>query len=109
MSAAWLRYLGLNGICCAASAFAQAVSPAAPASAPATALEAVRVTGDRGSDTAQRRQSTAAKIVIGRDEIERMGDSRLGELLKRLPGVTVQGAPGRGGSIRLRGLGGGYT
>jgi iron complex outermembrane receptor protein len=33
----------------------------------------------------------------------------LGEVLKRLPGVTVQGAPGRGGAIRMRGLGGGYT
>jgi iron complex outermembrane receptor protein len=33
----------------------------------------------------------------------------LGEVLKRLPGVTIQGAPGRGGGIRMRGLGGGYT
>src|SRR6185436_1191914 len=55
------------------------------------------------------RQSTAAKIIIGRDEIERFGDSTVGEVLKRLPGVTIQGAPGRGGAIRMRGLGGGYT
>jgi len=33
----------------------------------------------------------------------------LGEVLKRLPGITVQGAPGRGGAIRMRGLGSGYT
>jgi iron complex outermembrane receptor protein len=33
----------------------------------------------------------------------------LGEVLKRLPGVTTQGAPGRGGAIRMRGLGSGYT
>ena len=33
----------------------------------------------------------------------------MGELLKRLPGVTMQGAPGRGGAIRMRGLGSGYT
>jgi len=57
----------------------------------------------------ERRQSTAAKIVVGRDEIERFGDSTVGELLKRLPGVTIQGAPGRGGAIRMRGLGSGYT
>ncbi|HET9644187.1 MAG TPA: TonB-dependent receptor, partial [Burkholderiaceae bacterium] len=69
----------------------------------------VEITGGRDSDTEQRRQSTAAKIVIGRDEIERMGDSTLGEVLKRLPGITAQGAPGRGGAIRMRGLGGGYT
>ena len=30
-------------------------------------------------------------------------------MLKRLPGVTIQGRPGRGGAIRLRGLGSGYT
>ncbi len=30
-------------------------------------------------------------------------------MLKRLPGVTIQGRPGRGGAIRLRGLGNGYT
>jgi outer membrane receptor for ferrienterochelin and colicins len=61
------------------------------------------------SDTEQRRQSTAAKIVIGREEIDRFGDSTVGEVLKRLPGVTVQGPPGRGGPPRMRGLGGGYT
>jgi iron complex outermembrane receptor protein len=33
----------------------------------------------------------------------------LGEVLKRLPGVTIQGTPGRGGAIRMRGLGSGYT
>src|SRR5205814_442046 len=42
-------------------------------------------------------------------EIDSYGDSTVGELLKRQPGVTMQGAPGRGGSIRMRGLGGGYT
>jgi len=56
-----------------------------------------------------RRQSTAAKIVIGRDEIERLGDSNLADILKRMPGVTVSGRPGRGGDVRMRGLGSGYT
>jgi len=58
---------------------------------------------------AERRRSTAAKIVYGRDELERMGDSTLGEVLKRLPGVTLGGPPGRGGPPRMRGMGGGYT
>ena len=33
----------------------------------------------------------------------------MGEVLRRLPGVTMPGAPGRGGSPRLRGLGSGFT
>ncbi|MBK6862253.1 MAG: TonB-dependent receptor [Ideonella sp.] len=87
----------------------EAPAPAAtPASAPQQ-LERVEITGQRGDELEQRRQSTAAKIIVGRDEIERYGDTTLGEVLKRLPGVTMGGAPGRGGAIRMRGLGGGYT
>ena len=84
-----------------------AAPPAGAASAPPTQQVEVRAT--RHSDTEQRRQATAAKIVIGREEIERFGDSTVGEVLKRLPGVTMPGAPGRGGRPRMRGLGGGYT
>lgn len=98
-----------------ASLATQAQTPApAPVSAPAPApapqqLERVEITGTRDNDQSERRQSTAAKIVIGREEIERFGDSTVGEVLKRLPGITLQGAPGRGGAIRMRGLGSGYT
>jgi iron complex outermembrane receptor protein len=77
--------------------------------APVQDMGQVEIKSDRNNDTEQRRQSTAAKIVIGREELDRQGDSTLGEVLKRLPGVTIQGAPGRGGGIRMRGLGGGYT
>ena len=64
----------------------------------------------KGNDaTEARRLSTAAKIIIGREEIELYGDTTMGELMKRLPGVTVQGRPGRGGAPRMRGLGSGYT
>ncbi len=94
-------------------AHAQTAEPAAPPSpttAPApAAAQRIDITGGRAGDTEQRRQSTAAKIVIGREEIERLGDSNTLELLKRLPGVTVPGAPGRGGNPRLRGMGGGFT
>jgi outer membrane receptor for ferrienterochelin and colicins len=72
-------------------------------------LGLVEVRGNRNNDTEMRRESSAAKIVIGREEIQKQGDANLGEVLKRLPGVTVQGVPGRGGAIRMRGLGGGYT
>ncbi|HKW83351.1 MAG TPA: TonB-dependent receptor plug domain-containing protein, partial [Burkholderiaceae bacterium] len=102
-------------LCWSAALWAQtapraAASPASAASAAApTELEQVRITGSRPGDVEERRQSTAAKIVIGREEIERFGDSSVGELMKRLPGVTMQGRPGRGGNIRMRGLGSGYT
>jgi outer membrane receptor for ferrienterochelin and colicins len=95
---------------------APAPSPApaatAPGGKPADAdshLAPVQITGSRLDDVQERRNSTVAKIIIGRDEIDRFGDSTLGDVLKRLPGVTIQGRPGRGGAIRLRGLGNGYT
>lgn len=92
-------------------AWAQSAAPAASSATPsATAdLGQVEIRSNRNNDTEVRRESSASKIVIGREEIEKQGDSTLGEVLKRLPGVTVQGAPGRGGAIRMRGLGGGYT
>jgi outer membrane receptor for ferrienterochelin and colicins len=74
-----------------------------------TRLAPVEIRSGVVQDTELRRQSTAGKITIGRDEIERFGDSSVGDLLRRLPGVTLQGRPGRGGNIRMRGLGGGYT
>ena len=76
---------------------------------PATDLGRVEIRSKRNNDAEARQESTASKIVIGREEIEKQGDATLGDVLKRLPGVTVQGAPGRGGAIRMRGLGGGYT
>ena len=120
MTSAALRWcvLASSGLCAHAGAQTAAPAPAessasapasAPAPAPATAqLKTVEITGAR-TDMQERRESTASKIVIGRDEIDRYGDSNLGDVLKRLPGVTMQGRPGRGGNIRLRGLGSGYT
>jgi iron complex outermembrane receptor protein len=81
----------------------------APAATPAPAaprqLDRVEIRGAQQSDTEQRRRSTAAKIIVGREEIERYGDETVGELLRRLPGVTLQGPPGRGGRIAMRGMG----
>ena len=94
--------LGLLG---AHAARAQSPAPAAPSADMGT----IEVQGQRDNDQIRREQSSASKIVIGREEIERQGDATVGEVLRRLPGVTVQGAPGRGGAIRMRGLGGGYT
>src|SRR5258706_3745369 len=61
------------------------------------------------TDSELRRNSIVGKIVIGREEIERYGDTTVGEVLRRLPSVTLGGRPGRGGEIRLRGMGGGFT
>ena len=80
-----------------------------PARRNAGELKPVTITGAAVNETEDRRQATASKIIVGRDEIERFGDSTMGELLKRLPGVTMPGRPGRGGAPRMRGLGGGYT
>lgn len=55
-----------------------------------------------------RRDDTAAKIVVGAEELAKYGDASVAEALKRVPGVTVS-STGRGVDIRLRGLGSGYT
>ena len=126
MPCLWRRLRGLVGVAgglCAAltgalpaaaqgtapSAVLEAVAPAPAASAPVVELKRVEITATRPTDVQERRASTAAKIVIGREEIDRFGDATVGDLLKRLPGVTMQGRPGRGGNIRMRGLGNGYT
>lgn len=93
----------------AASAAAAAPAASTPTTQPAPAAQRVEITGGRQSDTEQRRQATASKIVIGREEIDKFGDATVGEVLRRLPGVNTPGAPGRGGPPRLRGLGGGFT
>lgn len=98
-----------------ASAPAAAARPARAASAPraappAAAAQQVEITGTVTTDSnEERRRATASRITYGRDELDRMGDSTLGEVLKRLPGVTLGGPPGRGGGVRMRGMGGGYT
>ena len=97
----WIPFaLSVTAVC--------AQQTAAPATAPSD-MGRIEITSGRDNDTQQRRESTASKIVIGREEIERQGDSNLGEILKRMPGITLGGAPGRGGGIRMRGLSQGYT
>jgi len=99
----------------AAAAQDTGVLQSSPAPAPAlgkpqqsdNVLKPVEIRANLESDT--RRLSTAAKIVVGREEIERYGDSSMGELLKRLPGIVSSGRPGRGGPPAMRGLGSGYT
>lgn len=88
-----------------------AVAASAPASAASTAgnrLDRVEISSGPTANS-RRRNSTASKIVIDREELDRYGDTVLGDVLRRLPGVTLGGRPGRGGDIRMRGMGSGFT
>lgn len=81
--------------------------PQQPPKEEAKKLETIEVQGDAN---AERRTSTASKIVVNSEEINKYGDSNVMDVLKRLPGITVDSGPGgRGGAIRMRGLGSGYT
>ena len=72
----------------------------------AAVAQTVEITATR--DRA-RQLDTAATTVVGRDDLLRYGDVTVAEALKRVPGITVGGVQGRGGDIRMRGLGNGYT
>lgn len=81
-------------------------SGAAEADAPPQAIQQVQVAGARAE---QRQRETIASIVIGSAEIMRQGDQTLADVLKRQPGISIEGGAGQGGAIRMRGLGNGYT
>ena len=50
----------------------------------------MEVTGGRVSDTEERRRATAAKIVIGREEIDKFGDANVGEVRTALAGAAAE-------------------
>lgn len=68
------------------------------------APQQVEISAQPPSDTEQRRRDPVAKSIYGREELDKYGDTSLSDVLKRLPGVNMQG-----GNPRLRGLGAGYT
>lgn len=74
----------------------------APALAGAQAIPSVTVAGS--ASTALRRDDTAGRIVVGREELLRYGDGTLAAALGRQGGVSVSG-----GTVRMRGLAAGYT
>ena len=102
--------LHLTAICLLAAAqstFAQD-APGLPgdnaARAPGTRLDRVEIRARPQSDTEMRRREPVAKQIYGREELDKFGDNSVADVLKRLPGVSMQGnAP------RMRGLGSGYT
>lgn len=88
---------------------AEAREPAEEKPAPARPgkkqeVEAVVVKAQRLTATDERRESTAAKLIVAREEIEKYGDAALVDVLRRLPGVTVSN-----GAVSLRGMGAAYT
>jgi iron complex outermembrane receptor protein len=85
-----------------------ASAPAGAASGAGNRLDRVEVSSGPTANS-RRRNSTASKIVIEREDLDRYGDTALGDVLRRLPGVTIGGRPGRGGDIRMRGMGSGFT
>ena len=92
----------------AQEALPAASSPSVAPAAPAATAAVPRVEVKAAAYDA-RREDTATKIVVTQDEILKNGDTTIGDVLKRLPGITIGGVQGRGGDIRMRGLGNGYT
>jgi iron complex outermembrane receptor protein len=90
----------------AAAPAASAAAPAKPAVEPpaGNTLERVQVTAAAETDDGLRRRQSIAMSIYGREELDRQGDIDVTDVLKRLPGVSMDG-----GAPRLRGLGGGYT
>jgi outer membrane receptor for ferrienterochelin and colicins len=98
-------------VACLLSLVSAAQQPASPPPPPKKdeppKLERIEIQAD---GLAERRESTASKVIVNHEEITKYGDIDLLDVLKRLPGVTVDSGPGgRGGAVRMRGLGSGYT
>ena len=91
-----------------ATALPSQAQQAGPVRSDSVKIQKVEVTASADAYNA-RRDDTASKIVLNHAEIIKYGDTNVLDVLKRLPGVTVSGAAGRGGEIRMRGLGSGYT
>ncbi len=63
-------------------------------------LERIELSARPQTTTELRRQSTAAKQIYDEEEIQKFGDVNVGDVIKRLPGVSLSG-----GGPALRGLG----
>jgi outer membrane receptor for ferrienterochelin and colicins len=82
----------------------QEVESQAGQAQPGQQTERIEVRARRSDETDMRRRAPVARQIYGREELDRFGDTQLADVLKRLPGVNVQG-----GTLRMRGLGGGFT
>ncbi|HEY6923617.1 MAG TPA: TonB-dependent receptor plug domain-containing protein, partial [Steroidobacteraceae bacterium] len=82
-------------------------TPTAPSNQTEPVQEVV-VGGERDSGE-QSGVVKGTRDVVSHDDLARYGDNSLTDALQRIPSITVDGIPGRGGEIKLRGLGNGYT
>lgn len=92
-----VKLIAIAAMTSAAASAQQQVSGEAGSVAP-TAVVVVK-----GDANAARRDDSASRIVVNRNDILKFGDPSLLDVMKRLPGVTVSES-----SVRLRGLAG-YT
>jgi outer membrane receptor for ferrienterochelin and colicins len=60
-------------------------------------------------DIHARKNSDVKKIVINEEDVERYGDATVGDVLRRLPGMSFTGPAGVTKDVRVRGLDKGYT
>jgi outer membrane receptor for ferrienterochelin and colicins len=81
-------------------AFAQANNESPTETPNAQRLERIELNARPQTTTELRRQSTAAKQIYDEADIQKFGDVSVGDVLKRLPGVSLSG-----GGPALRGLG----
>lgn len=81
--------------------------PPAPTRAQDRVLATVEVVDQRGAQI-ERKNSETQKIVIAEEEVERFGDATVGDVLRRLPGMSFTGPAGFTKDIRMRGLDKGY-
>ncbi len=68
------------------------------------APQRIVVEGRSNGPAEERRLSTVAMTVVGRDELDAYGDTSALDVLQRVPGITLDGD-----TPKLRGMGGGYT
>jgi outer membrane receptor for ferrienterochelin and colicins len=107
MSSPRPRFLVLRGSVLAVSSAiacmqvaAQTNNEPSPDTPNAQRLERVELSARPQTNIELRRQSTAAKQIYGEEDIQKFGDVSVGDVLKRLPGVSLSG-----GDPALRGLG----
>lgn len=92
---------------CIAAAVLSALG-ALPAQAEEPRLQEVQVV-DVFEAVAERRDAPVQKIVVSEEDVERYGDATVGDVLRRLPGMTFTGPAGVAKDVRMRGLDKGYT
>ncbi|MEK8032263.1 TonB-dependent receptor [Ideonella sp. DXS29W] len=97
------------GLCSLAMPGGAQTVPQNTNSAPAAADTPQRVEVRSAGEWQARRDALDARIVVGREELLKQGDSNLADALRRVPGITISTTGGRSAEIRMSGLGGGYT